>query len=697
MKANRPAVPLRKNVPAKPQFQKTGEPGFFLKNKELFLLTLVLIITFFIYFPARHHQFTNWDDSGYVADNPYIKALTPANIGHIFTKPIASNYHPLTILSLALNYQVAGEEPFSYFLVNILLHLCNIVLVFWFAFLILGRNRPLALFVAAIFAVHPMHVESVAWISERKEVLYAFFFLSSLIAWLGYVDKRKWTLYLFSLVLFLFAGLSKPSAVVLPLILFLADFLYKRKLNLALIAEKIPFFVLSAWIGIATIYAQLNETVVSIRNYNLVQQILFASYGFFIYILKLFVPTGLSALHPVPVFNTSLDLPVTYFAAPFIVVVLTGLILWSLKSTRILFFGFIFYFLNVVLTLQFMQVGSAVFSERYTYVSYIGLLICLAWLMNRASERSRVNIGWMYAIMVFFFGINTLVAAERVPVWKNSETLWTDVIAKYPGNDGAYNSRGWYYLTEKMYDKAVPDLTRAIEINPRYLFACYNRGNAWRKQNLYRLAIADFNRALAIDSNYILAISDRGSALFALGILDSALADFNRALKLDPAYAIGFANRASVLYRMGKYSEAAADYSHALAINPGDAETHLNRGVAYSSMGKWDLAINDYTFMLKSSADNPSVYGWRGIAYRNSGALQPAIKDFTEGIRLNNADPMMFLNRSMAYELAGMHQQALDDIATANKLGANLTEKEVFSSLKQGSKQTDEGKKTKKQ
>ncbi len=684
MKVNKQAGPPKKR-PAGPQrvAAKGKTPGFLGKYREMILLAVVIVVTVIIYFPALQHKFTNWDDIDYVTDNLVIKALTPANLNYMFTKPLATNYHPLTMLSLALNYRFSGLEPFSYFLVNILLHLFNTLLTFYLAFLVLGRNKPLALFVAAIFAVHPMHVESVAWISERKDVLYTFFYLSGMISWIMFITKKRWTWYLFALLLFVLSGISKPSSVVFPLVLLLLDYVYKRRFNLRLIAEKLPFFAVSVAIGIATLYAQLHSAVAPINNYSFIQRFLFASYGFFIYIFKLLIPFGLSALHPFPVLNKSLGLPWIYFISPVFNLLLIGAVIYAARYSRMLIFCLLFYFLNILLTLQFMQVGSAVIAERYTYVSYIGILIGAAWLMKEMSSRRKIPMSYFYVPMVLFFAAMAFLSGQRVGVWKNSETLWTDVIAKYPDSYDAYNSRGYYYLKEKMFDRALPDLSKSIEMHPGYLDALNNRGSVYRMQNQPRLAIADYNTAIAIDSTYVLAISGRGNAYFTLGILDSAMTDFNRALRINPSLSVALGNRGAVYFRMGQFDRTIEDCTHALAIDPFYTDACLNRAVAYSSTGKWDLAIADYTSVLNTYTGNPSIYEWRGIAYRSKGQYQQAINDFSAGIELNNHISSLFVNRSMALQLAGLHQKAIDDINMAKQLGANVTEESMLAALKQ--------------
>ncbi|MEI6681693.1 MAG: tetratricopeptide repeat protein [Bacteroidota bacterium] len=652
--------------------QKEHGRGFVAKNREVILLAVVVLVTLFTYLPILHHRFTNWDDNDYVTENSFIRTLSAANLEHVFTKPVALNYHPLTIISLAVNYRLSGTNPLSYFLVNLLLHLLNTVLVYYFSLLVLDRNKALALFVAAIFAVHPMHVESVAWISERKDVLYTLFFIAAMIAWVFFIAKGRWPWYLCSFVLFGFAALSKPSSVVFPMILFAIDYVSKRKSSLRLVVEKIPFLAVSVVIGMATLHAQLGKSVVDIRYFNLAQQLLFASYGFFFYIWKLIIPTGLSALHPVPAFNTSLDLPLIYYIAPVINLLIIGFAWFSLKYTRLLVFGLVFYLLNIVLTLQVVQVGSAVVAERYTYIAYLGLLVGLAWLIKEVASRFKIPVRLIYTAMGLFFVVCTALAMQRVPVWENSESLWSDVLSRYPESATAYNNRGYYFAEEKQYDKALPDFTRAIELRPAFVDALNNRATLYRLENLHRLAVADYTKALVLDSNYIKALSGRGSAYAALGVLDSALGDFNMAIRLNPVLADALGDRGEVYFRLGQFDNAIDDCSRKIAIYPDNTASYLNRGVAYSSLGKWEQAIHDYSFVLKTSSDNPSVYEWRGVAFKNTGSFQRAIDDFTAAIRLNPQKPTLYLNRAEAWIKSGHPQNGNEDIEHARKLGADI-------------------------
>ena len=660
----------KKEIQARPAQLQKKESGFFMHNKEIILLGFVILLTFLIYSPALNHAFTNWDDNDYVTENPYVKAISVDNINHIFREPMALNYHPLTMISLALNYSLSGNDPWSYFLVNILLHLCNIILTFYFAYLLLDRNKVMALFIAAVFALHPMHVESVAWVAERKDTLYAFFFLSGLIAWLFYVNKRKWKWYLLSLVLFLLSGFSKPSSVVFPFVLLLIDYLNRQKFSFRLIVEKLPFILISIGIGIATLHAQVGKAVVDIKQYNLVQQMLFASYGFFIYIFKLIIPTGLSALHPVPVFNANLDLPAIYYASPVLDLIIIGSVIYSLKYTRLLAFGLIFYFLNIVLTLQFFQVGSAVIAERYTYMAYTGLLIGLVWLIGQASAKYKVPMSRFYILMVIFCGFLAFAAARRVSVWKNSGTLWEDVIKSYPKSYTAYNNLGYYYVTVNNLDKAEAEFTKSLEYQPDFVDALNNRATAYRLKKKNREAVTDYTRAITLNPRHIKALTGRGTSYGELGILDSALNDFNTAYAIDSLAAFTFCDRGAVYFKLGRYKDAIEECSRKIAYNPKNMDAYLNRAVAYSVLEQWDPAIRDYSVVINAGTDNVAVYEWRGVSYTNIGQFQLAINDFTQGLKIDSNRASLYSNRAQAYTKLKMLKESAIDLEKARQLGA---------------------------
>ena len=372
----------KKRKPPKPakKAKKVKKATPWWKDSRIRLILLGLaVVTFLTFIPSLNNDFTNWDDQDYVTDNPHVVNIDAKSINAMFTQQIASNYHPLTILSLAINYQFAVLDAPLYHWTNLLFHVLNTLLVFYFVYLFTGRKWEGALVVALLFGIHPMHVESVAWIAERKDVLYTAFFLGGMIQYLGYLKSKKNKKLIYTGIFFLLSLLSKPTAVTFPVVMVLMDFVKNRKFDSRAIVEKIPFFILSIIFGLITINIQSGSAIGSMEDYTIVQRVMFASYGVYYYIAKLFVPTGLATFHPYPPLNA---IPVIFKAAPVFVLILLAAVAYSLRSTKIILFGVAFYLVKIALTLQFVQVGSAIVSERYTYMSYIGLFMIIGALVD---------------------------------------------------------------------------------------------------------------------------------------------------------------------------------------------------------------------------------------------------------------------------------------------------------------------------
>ncbi|MEI6681670.1 MAG: tetratricopeptide repeat protein [Bacteroidota bacterium] len=652
---------------------KQGKPEediFFRKHLHLILLACVVIITFIIYTPALHNQFTNWDDGVYITTNPYITSLSASNLAYIFSHPVANNYHPLTILSLALNYKISGLSPFSYYLVNLLIHLLNILLVFWLIMIISGNNRMIALFTAALFAVHPMHVESVAWISERKDVLYAFFFLGGLISYLQYHDRKSRASYFLSFLLFLLSALSKPTAVVFPLILLVIDYFRQRKLTPVMLAEKLPFLIIAVWIGLQTIHSQTEMVLMNMEDYTTARKLLFGSYGIFMYLLKLFFPFRLSAFYPFP--PTGQPLPVIFYLTPVFNAAIFGGIIYSLKSTRILVTGVLFFLVSIILTLQFIQVGHALIADRYTYLAYIGLLVAVGWLANKLSgNRKLFSVRITCLLFPAFFIFCASLTASRVPVWENSETLWKDVIKKFPGTDIAYNNLGLYYFNSNQYPLAEAGYTKAIAVNPGYFEAWFNRGGLMYKSGRPQQAIADFTKAIALNHDYSLSFLFRAYCWSALGKTDSAILDYDRVIRMNPSMAEPFCNRGYLYLQSGMYDKAIADFKSAVDRNGSDHVSWFNLGIAYGKWGKYPESIESLTKALQCKPDYYEALINRAMVEASAGKGEDALHDMSNAIAMEPANQLAYFNRAIYFLNNGKKDLACGDLQMAIKCGNN--------------------------
>ena len=630
--------------------------SFSFKHPLLFNTILVLsiiIITFIVFYPSLKNGFTNWDDPGYVTENNLITQLNAKTIKYIFSHFVMSNYHPITMISIAVDYHFAKLNPFQYHFVNIIFHLLNSILVFILIYRISNKKWIVAFVVTLLFSLHPMHVESVTWISGRKDVLFSFFFLLGLITYYSYlkIDKNKLFFYFISFISFLLSCLSKPAAITFPLIILLFDFYTNRKFTFKSGLEKIPFFVVSFIFGVLTIQSQKEGAAISAWDTMQVHyRIMFASYGFITYILKFLIPFQLSAFYPYPVkFPIQESLPFIYYAAPFIVIGLFYVAYKLLKYSKNVAFGLLFYFLNIALVLQFVSVGASIMSERYTYLPYIGLAFIAGMELDRFYTNTSPSLTTLKKIFVFVLVIYGLIFSsityKRTKIWKNNETLWSDVIKKYPEKvDLAYKNRGNYYAREvNNYEKALQDYNTFIKINPYDASIFSNRGNLYGLMKQFELSLADYSRALLIDSTHVESYINRAVTYMAMKKYDLALIDINKGILLNPEKLSGYKNRA----------------------------------YCYVNMLKNEEAIQEYNFLIKKQPDDYSHYFFRGIAYFNSKNYNNALVDFTKSIEINSTYAESYTNRSQTYKILGDYKNALNDVLKAKELGIEINNKYV--------------------
>jgi tetratricopeptide (TPR) repeat protein len=474
--------------------------------------------------------------------------------------------------------------------------------VFFVVWKLSGGRLWTTVVTALFFGIHPMHVESVAWISERKDVLYALFYLLALLAYLRYLGTRRVAWLVLTWGAFVLSVASKPAAVVLPLTLLAIDF-YKRRSfrDVGVWLEKAPFFAISAAMGILTVVAQKAAGAVAApQQWTLAQKFLFAAYGTAMYVVKLFLPFRLSAIYPYPTVEGA-PLGPKYYIAFAAVAVLLPLVLFLFRRSRFVWFGLAFFFINIVLVLQFFSVGQAVMADRYTYLPYIGLFFALAWWLDeRPGPRLLgVPVRQMLAAVFLALAVVSLVHTwRRCDVWQNSGTLWDDAIAKYPGQVvDAYNNRGYYYLAESRYPSALADFNEAIALNPKVARVWVNKGSVFAEENKNDSAYVCFERAIALKPDYPEALSNRGGIRSRRGDLAGAVADFSRAIELEPTFRDAYNNRALVYFKMGEYEKAVADRRRVVELDPKNPLNYVQMGsiaLALQQLGRTQEAVAAY-------------------------------------------------------------------------------------------------------
>ena len=566
----------------------------------LLLLGLIAIVaTFFSYTPIKNNKLTNWDDDKYIINNPDIRKLDSEHLKLLLTKDYEGNYHPVTMLSIALNYSKGKLNPQTYLYTNLFFHLFNVLLVFIFVWKLTGQ-AAIAFISSLLFGIHPLHVESVAWASERKDVLYCFFFLLSLIAYLKYLKKSNWIYFISSVIFFGLSLLSKAMAVPLAVVIIFIDFFYSRKFSMRLIWEKIPFFALAIILGLIAIQAQqVQDFVPENSRWTLIDRMALASHNFINYLIQLIAPHDLSIFYPYP---HKLDF-YHWLSFGLIILVLTGFIYSIIKKypfttpQKIYLFGFLFFVVNIVLVLQILPVGNAIMADRYTYVSYIGLFITIGFFFERLVLRLKNYRYLIYGLLGVYFLFLAVFSYERTSIWRDSFTLWTETIKKYP-SAVAYVNLG--LAKEKVnIAEAYRDFKKASEIDSNYALAWHNMGAVQLPRKQYDTAIQYLNRAISLNPNYINSYGARGEAKFNLGDYQGAIEDYDQFILHFQGHPGVYFMRGQARHNLKDYTPAIEDFTKAIEVGTeaGSRDVYLyynQRGVTKGLVGQFDSALDDY-------------------------------------------------------------------------------------------------------
>src|SRR5215203_534385 len=574
-------------------------------------LPFILFLTTIVYLPTLNAGFVNWDDPDYIYNNYVIKDLS--QVTDFFTIPIQGNYHPLTMISLALNYAISGFDAWSYHLLNMILHVFNCFLVYRFS-LLLSRNSSLIAFVTSLlFGIHPMHVESVAWVSERKDVLYTLFFLISLTQYWRFLRTSKNKNLIYCFLFFALSLLSKPAAIILPFVLVLLDHWYGRPIGKRSIVEKIPFLFLSLVFAVITVKLQSKTAIAGLDFYPLWSRFFFATYTSMMYILRFFVPYPLSTFHPFPS-TKNLGWPI--MLSPLFMLSLLA-VLWFNRKNKLLVFSFFFFMINLALVLQIVSIGGTLLAERYTYVPYIGMAFFIGMMLHKYSATINRSLLWgITAAVVFVFGIITF---QRTKLWKDSDTLWTNVIEHFPNSSVPRTNRANYLVRissapenkerqNELLQRALEDCNEALKTPLNHAKSYENRQNIYLRLNKDSLALSDAGSLIRLDPSNRLGYYTKGSVYQRFNMPDSAILYFNKCLEISPNTDFALNNRGSLLFNYyKKYNEAFADFTKAIQIKP-QGDYYLNRSYCYYQLGQLELAKADARTAMQKNIAIPDNY-----------------------------------------------------------------------------------------
>ena len=629
------------------------------------VLFIILIIALVVYLPVLNNGFVNWDDPVYILNNNLIKDFSWNGIKNIFNNFSSDNYAPMSDLISAAQYNIGGFSPTIFHLGSLGFHLLNIALVFWFIKLLTSRWE-LAAITSLFFGIHPMQVESVAWASARSTLFYTTFFLSSLVAYLYYLKHNKKKYLYISFLLFALSLLSKAVAAVLPFILLLFDYLKVRKITAKVLLEKIPFFMLSVGVGILSLMLKAKANAVGdLIVFPFFQRIVFACYGFTTYLFKLALPHDISAFYSYPVRN-GVDIPFQYYVYVPLFLGIAALIFYSMRFSKKIIFGIGFFTIAVLPVLQLVPIGDAVMADRYSYLPCVGIFYLAAEGFNLLWNR---KIKWipilMLIVFIFFFSVTSYA---RCAVWKNSLTLWNNVIKQDNTIPRAFNNRGHAFQAEEKYEQALNDFSKAIELDPNFQMAYYNRGGIFALQKRYDEGIIDFSKAIELKPDFQMAYFDRGTLFSNKKEYDIAIKDYSKAIELDSNYASAFLNRADLLQNDNKTEEALKDYRKAIELKPDYAVAYYNRGVLFMNQNKNDEAVIDFSKAIKLNASYAEAYINRGNILRDENKIEEAINDYNKALQLSPDFPIIYFNRGKLFLNQKKYDMAIADFSKAIQL-----------------------------
>jgi protein O-mannosyl-transferase len=647
------------------------------------------VIVWVAFGQALRHEFVGYDDQRYVVQNPWVtNGLTPGGIKWAFTHVHASNWHPLTTISHMLDCQLYGLQPWGHHLTNILLHAAAAILLFLALRKLTGDLWP-SLLVATVFAVHPLRVESVAWVSERKDVLSGMFFMLTLWAYARYARGNGRPFWYLTVVVFFALGLMcKPTLVTLPFVLLLLDYWplgrsqpsssrgdgITRNKWTWLVVEKLPLFVLSAASCVATLLAQQDALDASLKP-PLMERFGNALVSYVVYLGQMIWPARLAVLYPYP--EGTLKVGQVILALLLLLSISATVFVWRRKYPFLLT-GWLWYLGMLVPMIGIVQVGSQVRADRYTYLPQIGLYILVAWgamELFHLWRRSRVILA-AAALLI----ITALITRShfQTSYWRDTETLWRHATATTSNNYIATTNLAQVLFESGRFDEAIAECQKALKIKPD-LAAAHNNlgvalirskqgGVAALRQKSIDEAIGHYRAALQIKPDFIQARSNLGNALLQRGQVDEAITQFRKALEVDAEYAEAEFSLGKAFWQKREVNEAIAHYQKAVEISPDYAEARYSLGNAFVAEGKYNEAIANYEAAVRIRPDYFEAHYNLGCVLATVGNTSDALNELNEAVRINGNSPKAHCTLGSLLARMGHREEAAAHLTEALRI-----------------------------
>jgi tetratricopeptide (TPR) repeat protein len=666
----------------------------------LSICALLAAITWAVFSQTLSYPFVTYDDPQYVYANPYVSAgVSLPRISWAFTHTIAGNWHPLTTISHMLDCQLYGLKPAGHHFTNVFLHTTAVILLF---LVLRAMTETLwqSFFVAALFAIHPLHVESVAWISERKDVLSAVFFMLTLGAYVRYVRTPSVTSYLLVLLLFALGLTSKPMLVTVPFVLLLLDYWPLGRITHVgfpkALAEKVPLFALSIFSSVVTLFTQFQSTR-TMSQLPLPWRLNNAAVSYIVYIWQLFWPVRLAAFYPHP--NDQLRLGQVLLSVAFLIAI-TLLAIYKRKEQPYIFTGWFWYLGMLVPVIGLVQAGEQARADRYTYLPQIGLYVLVTWgitdlmtsiMTYRSRSRPRMagrqstahgtrknparsarvggrNPGVRYQALCAAIAAAIIMAFSwrafvQTSYWKDSEVLWNHTLAVTGDNDVADQNLGFLFMQRGDFDSAISHFASALKIRSRNSAAHYDFGSALIENTL-------------------------ASVLKRKGRLNEAVDHYENAMRLRPGYGDPYLNLGNVLFQQGRMRDAMAQWQKAHATLPRDARFHTALADAFLGAGLQKDAIAEYEYAARISAQDPlprNKLAWL-LATSSDASIRDgnrALELANEAVRLSHGkDPNYLRTLAAACAESGRFAEAEENARRALRAAELLDNRTLVNALR---------------
>lgn len=667
------------------------------KHLDLLICLFLALVTAVIYWQVKNFAFVSYDDPAYIPNNPHVRiGLTLKGISWAFTTFYESNWHPLTWLSHMMDVELFGLMPAGHHLVNVFIHMANTILLF----LILKRMTSAvwqSAFVAALFALHPLHVESVAWIAERKDVLSAFFWILTIGAYVLYAEKPNAQRYLLTVLFFILGLMSKPMIVTLPFTLLLLDYwplkrfsfdrqggtqevlptgaVNRRKkkckgqpsdskkisapsesmLSLfpsvqirPMLLEKIPLFILSAASSIITYVAQQKGGAMeSLQNLSLMDRIANATVAYIIYLIKMCWPLNLAIFYPHPV-----AYPIWQsLGAALLLTVITLSAIALVRRFPYFTMGWFWYLITLIPVIGLVQVGLQAWADRYTYVPLIGLFIALAWGVPELTKKWS-HLGKVLSLCAGMLVVSLMILSwYQIQYWKDDFTVFQHAIHVTKNNDLAHSNLGLAYHNQGDLDNAMKHYRLAIIINPDHPDTHYNLGILLADQGHLPEAMDQCGKAVRLDPKHAPAYYNLAYVLRLQGRNDEAIKHLQEAIQLDPEYAKAYGLLGDIFAAEGKNKEAVDYYNQALKIAPDMANIQYNLGTIQAKLGQMDEAVRHFRKAVELKPDYAKAHNNLGMALLIQGQIDEAILHFQTAVHLDPKNDQARMNLGDAWSL----------------------------------------------